>query len=693
MNPLKSHNGHSDPAALQSLQSFLEARGDVLCWIDPEGQLTSISLGIRSLLGYLPDDLVGQRLSTIIAPGWRQPFETESTPEGNFHVPLIRIDGQLIWVELMLQPLADGAAFSGCRGLIHRLISPESNSFSRVRSSDAGEPDALQLRQAEDALRQSEERYRAVVEEQTELVCRYLPDTTLTFVNETYCEYFGLPRDQLIGRRYIDLIPEAEHEFIRHQIREAERKHYNSSVHGVLVNGQIRWQEWTDRAILDSRGEVIEFQSVGRDVTARKLMEDERNDYIHRLEIIQSVDAELTEQLNVDYVIRIALNAAVRISNADAGALHLLEDDHLRVVQVIGNFPETMIGMRWPLSVGVVGRVARLQTPELISDVNLDPDYVKSVIETRAQMTLPLISQDRLLGVLNVQTTEPNRFTTQMFDFLKLLTARIASALDNARLHAMTEKQLTELQALYQQVSDLEQMKTQMIRIAAHDLRNPLGVMSGYLQMMTMEMEPLLNDRVREHISIIRESIQRIDKITRDILTLERVSSGRGFAPELIDLKQIVATSFHEHLPQAHQKQLNYTIVNHRDSLFVEADRYMLPEAVNNLISNAIKYTPNDGRVEIRLEIVNKRAVLTIEDSGYGIPEDQQAQLFQPFFRVKSQETRSIKGTGLGLHLVRSIIERHQGVIRFSSVYGKGSQFGFELPLAKKSRSKKSRDS
>src|SRR6185369_10027597 len=101
----------------------------------------------------------------------------------------------------------------------------------------------------------------------------------------------------------------------------------------TMANGTLRWFEWTDTPILDANGEVVRFQSVGRDIDIRKRTEADRNDYINRLEIIRRVDMELTESLNFDHVLQIALDAALRISQASAGAIHLLEDDKLRVVR------------------------------------------------------------------------------------------------------------------------------------------------------------------------------------------------------------------------------------------------------------------------------------------------------------------------------------------------------------------------
>ncbi|NWG16411.1 MAG: PAS domain-containing sensor histidine kinase [Chloroflexi bacterium] len=532
----------------------------------------------------------------------------------------------------------------------------------------------------------SEETYRALVENAIDVIFTLDTETHITSLNPAFESITGWPRQDWINRSFMDII-------LPDDLPLAMRMHRNGllprddgsvlpfelrirSASGGVVTGEFKVKQKIEN------GRVIGLLGIARDITERKQAEAERDLYIHQLEILQYVDTELSQNLKMDYVLTMALDAAVRLSKADAGAIHLLEDDQMWVAQVIGDYPLKLVGSRVPLDQGIIGRVVRTRQPEWVVNVEHDPDYLPHVRDTRSQITIPLLCRERISGVLNVQTSRAEHFTRRTFDFLKLLTARIATALDNARLYQQSQAQVAELQQLYQQVSELEQLKSEIIRVAAHDLRNPLGVVAGYTQMLGWELEEQLSDRHRDHLSMIRQAVERIDKITRDILTLERIEGMvRGVLTETIDLREMVASVFEEYRPQAAEKNLDYRMEAPASSLVIQGDAIFLRESIVNLFSNAIKYTPTGGCVRASLSVSGNQAVFEVKDTGYGIPQEHHANLFQPFYRAVTKETKAIRGTGLGLHLVKRIVERHNGRMRFNSVYGQGSTFGFELPL------------
>ncbi|MBZ0278319.1 MAG: PAS domain S-box protein [Anaerolineae bacterium] len=515
----------------------------------------------------------------------------------------------------------------------------------------------------------------------------YTTDATghFTYANAAIERMLGYSPASVIGKHFTDLVqPEWRERVVAFYNEQFLRRIPETILEFPVVNraGGETWVEQT--VVLIMRDEdVVGFHGIVRDITAHKQVLGVLNEHIQQLEIMQRLDAELTHNLKTDYVLKITLDAGVRLSAADAGTIHLIEGDQLRVVQIIGAYPAEMLRALVPIDEGIMGRVIRTGQPEMVLDVTRDPDYVARIPDIRAQMTVPLITHDRIIGVMSVQIRKAERFTSHIFELVKMVAARAAASLDNARLHEMTEQQVIELQEVYQHVRDLEQLKTQVIRVGAHDLRNPLAVISGYLQLLeTMFPGHPEESSILEYLGTIAQAVQRMDKITNDILTLEHVESlAAGTLTNPVELQTLIAGVVMDHTNQAVTKSQRIQVDLFPELLIVAGDEVFLREAISNLVNNAIKYTPNGGDIIINLKRDDMWAVFEVTDTGYGVPEAAQPNLFQPFFRVISPETRTTKGTGLGLHLVKTIIERHQGEIIFFSQHGKGSTFGFQLPL------------
>jgi PAS domain S-box-containing protein len=660
----------AEAALQQSEERFRQVAESVnaLIFIAKNARFVYVNRAVEHFTGYSLKELATLNLSGIIHPEDQASVRQQMQqlldgvlPPGRYEFRFLHKSGAARWIDLD----ANLIEYEGEPALLGTAL------------------DITERKQAEEALRRSEANYRDLIDNATDGIFTLDQQTNLTSVNQAFEAITGWKRGDLLGQSFIPLlnpddVPVAV-QMVGMALQKQEPPAFElrmQSLEGEYVTGEFKITPQT------RNGDLVGVLGIVRDVSRRKYVEAEREEYVKRLEILQDVDVELSQIINFDYVLKIALDAAVRMSRADAGAIHLAEGDVMRVAHIIGDYPRAMIGSSIPLTQGIVGRVMRSQKAEWVQDVTQDPDYMPNVRETQSQITVPLVSQESLIGVLNVQTSDPERFNQDTFKFIRLLSARIASALDNARLYQMLENQLDELQDLYLQVSDLEQLKTQMIRIAAHDLRNPLGVVSGYLQMLGWEFESTNNARGLGYLKTLNEAVGRMEKITQEILTLEKLNANaQGLMNELIDLHQIVSVEYEAFKTQASEKALDYQLEAVATPVMVRGEPALLRETVSNLISNAIKYTPEKGRITLRLWTADSRAYFEVEDTGYGVPEDQQEKLFQPFSRIVVKETKAIKGIGLGLHLVKNIIERHKGEMYFRSAYGKGSTFGFWLPL------------
>jgi len=416
------------------------------------------------------------------------------------------------------------------------------------------------------------------------------------------------------------------------------------------------------------------------DVSARRRVDAARQEQQRMQRSLRRVETALSSRLHIDDVLSVALRAAMRISGASDGYIGVLEADSDMVCAsfAAGAYQR---GQCFSAEEGVLGRALRGRRDEVVQDVRHDLDYVPRVSGTRALMVLPLVQQAQLFGVLRLETAQPERFSGSIAEHMRMLTARVSIALENARLFELTQKQLDERSALISRLTHLEQIKTDMIRLAAHDLRNPLGTIVGFGELLLEDRHELSAEHV-DFVESIVQSATRIQNIISDILSLERLQEAQSDAPQqVVNLTEIASSSVAEYRKAAEAQAHTLIVETGARPLPVLGDAPQLREAMDNLISYAIKYTPPGGSITISLRQVNGYAVFEVADNGIGISPEQQQQLFTPFFRVKSEETARIEGTGLGLHLVRNIIERYQGRMHFHSAPGRGSVFGFELPI------------
>jgi len=224
-----------------------------------------------------------------------------------------------------------------------------------------------------------------------------------------------------------------------------------------------------------------------------------------------------------------------------------------------------------------------------------------------------------------------------------------------------------------------EQLKNELVATASHDLKNPLSVMLGYLDLLNLTLD--LNPQAVEYMRRVQHAVAHMRELIDDLLDMARIESGITLRPHALNLGLIVQQEVQVLSVKAAPKQLDFRIEIPPDLSLIEADEQRLRQILANLISNAIKYTPPGGTITIRAEPCEAGVQVAVQDTGIGISPEDQAQVFARFYRVRSPETEGIEGTGLGLAIVRSLVEAHGGQIGLESRLGEGSTFFFTLPL------------
>ncbi len=228
----------------------------------------------------------------------------------------------------------------------------------------------------------------------------------------------------------------------------------------------------------------------------------------------------------------------------------------------------------------------------------------------------------------------------------------------------------------------LEEMKSQFLATVSHDLRTPLASIMGFTEMLVEGSPGPLTEIQDEFLGIVFENSQRLMALVNDLLDISKLEVGRtSLVVKTIELPRLIAGVIDEMSPLTYRKNISLEVDCAETLPPTQGDQRRLEQVLNNLLSNAVKFTPEGGRVEVKAELEGEQLVVTVRDTGLGIPPDDLPHLFQPFHRGGNVTEQAIEGTGLGLSIAKALVEAHGGDMGVESELGKGSTFWFTLPV------------
>ena len=267
------------------------------------------------------------------------------------------------------------------------------------------------------------------------------------------------------------------------------------------------------------------------------------------------------------------------------------------------------------------------------------------------------------------------------------LVLRIQKVLEEKQRFLSLKGYITQLERANQELKKVDEIKSEFVSVASHELRTPLATIKNAVQLVLKGKAGEINETQYNFLTMAEKNINRLTNILNNLLDLSRIESGKiGMKPEELDLRVPVVFVLSSFKSQADGKSIHLEMDVEKNLPFVYGDREKVEQILTNLIGNAIKFTPEGGRVIVsaRLSDRIRNAVgISVHDTGIGIPEDQFEKVFEKFHQVESPLHHSASGTGLGLAITKGLVEAHQGQIWVESELGKGSRFTFTLPLSK----------
>jgi signal transduction histidine kinase len=291
---------------------------------------------------------------------------------------------------------------------------------------------------------------------------------------------------------------------------------------------------------------------------------------------------------------------------------------------------------------------------------------------TQAILGVPMRDVDRQpVGVLEAINKNSGEFTRQDAEMLTILADIAGVAVERARMDE-------NLRRAYAELNDLDQLKTDFISIASHELRTPLTVILGYLSFLREEASP----EMMEQFDTVLDAAVHLRTLIQDMLNFQYVDAGQeSLTLARLDLVALAREVLAERDETAVAKQQTVTINLPETELPIMADRSVIEVVLNNLFDNAVKFTPQEGHIEITVEARDEEVWVFVSDTGVGVPPDQYERIFKRFYQVEDPLDRRHEGMGLGLAIVKELVELHQGRVWVESEEGKGSTFFVVLPL------------
>ncbi|RMG95267.1 MAG: GAF domain-containing protein [Chloroflexi bacterium] len=394
---------------------------------------------------------------------------------------------------------------------------------------------------------------------------------------------------------------------------------------------------------------------------------------VEELSIFQQIDQQLNKSLDLQRVLNLALSWAVKLTRADGGSIGLLEETEdgnkeLRLLVVEGNDEHTETRRVLTTDHPVLARI--LEQGESILLHKVSPEEAIDGSPATEQLCVPIRYDGEITGLLTLETYQEKRIRKEDISFVERVADRAAVAIKNARL--------------YEAIQAANKAKSDFISIVTHELRLPMTSIKGYTDLLLSGMTGPLTDQQKEFLEVVRRNLVRMGDLIRDLSDINRIESGRmKFENSVFDLQDVVedvVMTLRERI-ESRQQSLHLEIPESLPKLYADPKR--VGQVLSNLVSNAHKYTPDGGSITIRAWANGEYMHVAVADTGIGISEENQAKLFTQFFRAEDRAVREQAGWGLGLSIVKKIVEAQGGEISFTSKLGEGSTFTFTVPLAK----------
>jgi PAS domain S-box-containing protein len=550
----------------------------------------------------------------------------------------------------------------------------------------------------------NEEKWQALLEDAPQVIVVVAQDGRIVFVNARAEEMFGYDQGELIGQTVEILLPKRSWE-----VHTGHRARYISNPRtrpmGSGLNPIARRKDGTEfpveiglSAIETENGVLV--TSYITDITQQKRAEEELlqlnaslEQRTRQLTALHEIGRTLAATLDLSEIYRVMFR---EIAQGLLGTSYLVvalfdqETETIRcgfaIVDEQEMDPTELPPI--PLGEGPVSDTIRTREPRIVDLQEAFPRLkergravqVGGERQPKSALYVPMIGGDKVVGVMQMRHFEADAFREADMSLLSILASQAAVAITNAQSYAQEQERVDALSRALKQQRELDRLKNEFIQNVSHELRTPLGIIYGYAELLDRGELGELQPMHKEPLNIITRRVRMLRKMVDTLITILETDT-QELKPEPVQLADLVQTLLTDFRVVAEQAGLTLKAEVAPNLPPVSGNPTHLHQVLDNLMSNAIKFTPAGGSVSLRLWQEGTDVMLEAADTGIGIPPDQLGRIFERFYQVDSNTTRRYSGTGLGLALVQDIVQAHGGQVTVQSTLGEGSTFQVRLPL------------
>lgn len=390
----------------------------------------------------------------------------------------------------------------------------------------------------------------------------------------------------------------------------------------------------------------------------------------------------VTGNLRVEMVMDTTVKVLQGLLGARGCSIAILDEESQELVieAAAGIDPKWVHKARMKVGEGISGQAFSERRPIYVRDTWDHPDFLFFDDVLRSLIAVPLMSRDEVIGALTVDSDSPKAFEDSDIQLMTIAAAQVSTAIANAKLYEEAEDRAAKLAVAYEELQENDRLKDELVQNVSHELRTPLTFVKGYVDLLMDGEMGLINREQQNTLQIVSDKTLEITRLIDDIMSLQRISAD-NLILEPFEMTKLIEEAISGHRLTAGQKGLLLDFQRPPKARGeIVADKGRVQQVLDNILVNAIKFSPDGGTILLTMADEPEQIMVQIADQGIGLPADKVERIFERFYQVDGTSRRRFGGAGIGLAIVKRIVDAHEGKIWVESEVNQGSTFYFSLP-------------